>query len=124
MTALYKSTRRCMTFVARQPSRRRYSCCLRRSLVKCCALFLIIGGSAFASDTASTQIIQCEARGCTLRCTGETGVWQRMGSANEIELTPLSNGAIMYKLKMSQGKVSTVISGPKTYLCQISGQKN
>lgn len=75
-----------------------------------------------ADSAIHTEEMKCDIGGCKIHCASENGGLVYMGSARSITLKLFQNGVSYYVLKKELGDMATVVVGPKTYLCTVTGQ--
>ena len=90
-----------------------------------CGLFVLLASfSLVADEVSSSKIMECEINGCSIQCAVNEGELQNLGVAKSVKLTVYDSGVSEFELFQTMGKKSTIIVGPKSYLCRVTGQKN
>ncbi len=77
---------------------------------------------ALAEENKSIEI-ECGVSRCTLKCYIEKDHWETIGKADRITTTTLQSGVTYFNLSSNILGNQTVVVGPDSYLCKISGQK-
>lgn len=85
---------------------------------------LLVSQLLFAEEIVQVQKMKCSIDGCNIQCTANKGELKHMGFAKSVTLKIHSNGVSIFELEHELGQLSTIIVGPKTYLCLVTGQES
>ncbi len=85
-------------------------------------LVLIFPQLSFADSAIITQELKCGISGCVLKCASEDGTFKKIGKADSVILKSLPGGISQFELQHTHREISTIIVGPKSYFCKVTGQ--
>ncbi|WP_025820006.1 hypothetical protein [Shewanella marina] len=86
-------------------------------------LGLLLSTAAVADDDVDRTQFNCGMSGCVIECATDNGM-QQMGQAASVTMKTLPSGVTIFELTQSLGERSTIIVGPKAYMCRVTGQSS
>ena len=84
---------------------------------------LLLSNTLVAEEIIQTQKMKCSIDGCSVQCTANKDELKHMGFAKSVTLKIYANGVSVFELEQELGKLATIIVGPKSYLCRVTGQE-
>ena len=84
---------------------------------------VVLSTAAMADDGEYSTEFNCGMSGCVIECATDNGM-QQMGQAGNVTMKTLPSGVTIFELTQSLGERSTIIVGPKAYMCRVTGQSS